>query len=101
MTDTLSYKVPSGVSDGDLSYGSLLTAAARIEEYPRVIKGTSGEEIVTSHQVATETDIPIEARCWVNTSETGDNDKGLRILQRRKANTIDGTYTLYELTLGR
>lgn len=99
--DTLFYKVPSGISDGNVTYGSLQTAASRIEEYPSVVKGMGGEEIVTSHRAANAVDIVTEARCWIDSSETGDNSKSLRILRKRKAATLDGGYTLYIYTLGR
>lgn len=100
--DTLSYKPRASISDGDVVYGSLVSISARIEEYPSVVRGhQSGEEIVTSHKAACGTDIDPETRVWINSGETGDDSKALRILRKKRAKTLDDNYTLYIYTLGR
>ena len=101
LIDTLGYKAQSSVSDGDITYGSLVSFTGRLEEYPSIVRGTSGEDIVTSHRVATETDVPPDALVWTNTSQASDASKSLRVLEKRKAKTLDGGYTLYILKLGR
>jgi len=101
LVDTISYKVRSGFSDGDYTWGSLATAAARVEEYPKIVRSVSGEELAASHRIATETDIPTHARVWLPGADTNDATESYSILRRDKAKTLDGAYTLYLLTLGR
>lgn len=98
---TISYKTGASISDGNITYSSLSTAAARVEQYPAVVKGTGGEEHVTSHRMASQTDIPVEARVWIDSTQTGDDTKALRILRKEEAYLLDNSYTLYVYTLGR
>lgn len=101
LIDTLSYRELDSISDGDITYGSLQTCAVRIEEFPDIVKANGGAELQTSHLVWTQTDITIQARVWIDSTQTGDTSKAVRILKKERAKTLDGNYTGYKYTLGR
>jgi len=43
----------------------------------------------------------MKSRCWIASADTSSVDKSYRILKKETAKTLDGSYRLYILTLGR
>ena len=96
MTETISYKSPSAVgASGDLTYGSLATLSARIYRKTNLVTDANGVQRTSNYVVETETVIPLDARLWLPSADTSDNNAAQRVLASEYASTLDGSYTLY------
>jgi hypothetical protein len=96
LTETVSYKTPSGVSSsGDLTYGSLSTLNARIYRKTQIVSNANGAQVTSNYVIETETQIPLDARIWLPGASTSDNNAAQRVLSSEYASTLDGSYTLY------
>jgi hypothetical protein len=101
LLSTITYQTKAGFSDGDFTWNTAATAKARVWQQYRVTTGAGGQELVTTHQVATQTDIPEGARVWIPGGDTTKVGESFSVLFRETADTLDGSYTLYILHLGR
>lgn len=101
LLSAVTYKTRSGFSDGDYTWSAASTAKCRVEQYPRIVQGVGGEELQASHRVATTTNIPVHARVWLPGADTNDDSESYAVLRREEAYLLDGSYTLYILTIGR
>lgn len=97
LTDTISYKDVSGVSNaGDPTYGSVNTAAARWEETKKMVRSTDGSFRESNHSFITKTDLSSEAVVWAPGDATTSLDNSHRILEKKKASSPNADLTLYE-----
>jgi|DEB0MinimDraft_6_1074348.scaffolds.fasta_scaffold107364_2 hypothetical protein len=99
--DTLFFQEPTGIVSGNLAFGTLTSVSARIEEYPIIVSFGNGEEKAGTHRVSLHTNLAMKSRCWIASADTSSVDKSYRILKKETAKTLDGSYRLYILTLGR
>lgn len=96
LTDTVSYKAPSGVSSsGDLTYGSTQTAVARVEPYSKIVTVVGGEQRMTTHRIMTQVAIPLDARIWIP-GDTVTDAKARRALTTGAASIPGSSDTIYE-----
>lgn len=99
LTDTVTYKQRTGVSTaGDPTYGSALTASARVEHGRKIVQ-VDGEQVVFEHWFTTETELKPEWRCWLPGDDTTKDEESRRVVHVRKAATPDGLTTLFEVYL--
>lgn len=101
LLSTVTYKTKSGFADGDFTWAAASTAAARVWKQYRVARGPGGQELISTHKVALTTDVPEGARVWLPGADTDDDGESYAVLWRETAATLDGSYTLYILHLGR
>lgn len=52
-------------SAGDPTWGTPAAVSARVEQKPKRVVSTTGEEVVSEAQLITETEVPIDARVWL------------------------------------
>ena len=101
LTSTISYASESSFSDGDIVYGTVTTAKARIIQRVRTIVDSVGIQRDTSHEIATTTNIPRGARVWLPGGNTAQVGQSYTVYATTTAAMLDGSYTLYILTLGK
>lgn len=99
--DTVTYSTGMTFSDGNLTASGTSTAKGRWEEIYKVITLTGGEERVATMRFSTATAIELGAYVWGPDADTGDQGDALRVLTRKFAKTLPGSYSYYILELGR
>ena len=99
--DTITYKSKASFSDGDFTYGTAATAKARVWEQNKIIPGPGGQQVASTHAVATEADLEEGTRVWLAGATVSDVTESYAILRRQTASMLDGSYTLYIYSLGR
>ena len=101
FNDTLSYAGKASYSGGNFTYAAATTFVGRLEEFTSVVRGIGGEEVTTSHRVATTTALPEGTRVWLPGRDTDDASESLAVLRQERAKIIDDSYEMYNLYLGR
>lgn len=99
LLSTVSYATTT-FSDGDLSAGSISTAAARILTVNKIRRMKDGSERVVSTVLMTETAIPYGSRVWLPGANTANIEESFQALGIETASMLDGSYTLYRVDLG-
>jgi len=101
LTDTVTYATQTGSFDssGDPAYNAQATAVCRHEIGTFLVKDEEGVERQATDRVATETDIPANARIWLPGDDTSDANESRQIISRRKASNPSGSITLVEIFL--
>lgn len=96
LTQTLSYKIPSGRTRGDVTYGSLLTAKCRAEPKQAMIRDADGHDQVQSGtQIYCEVDLPLESLVWAPGANTANTDEAYMPRKRGNAALATTGQTLY------
>ena len=101
LSDTLSYKLSSGYAAGGVpSWGSLLTASAKVWEKYETHLNPNGEVTVTTHVIHTDTDIPKGSLVFLPDDSTADDENGhiVDVANRFDSSGVCGPqWTLYVL----
>lgn len=102
MTDTITYATESSMAaNGNITYGTLTTARARVYRRSKIIVDQVGKQRQISHQVATETNIPRGARVWLPGTDTGVVAQAHIVMGVDTADMLDDSYQFYILLLGK
>lgn len=100
MTDTITISSESGVDvNGDPTFGSQTTIKGRVENKNKIIKMIDGNEEISSHVFVTLSAVTMGTRVWLPGTNTAVANDSLRPLIIKKANSITGNGTLYEVWL--
>lgn len=91
MTDQVTFAPQTGTDrSGDPSFGSQETIACRVEDKRNRVVSSEGEELISSHVIASETLIPLGSRVWLpDTDPSVDND-ALEPMSLGRTSTPDG-----------
>jgi hypothetical protein len=96
LTETITVKSQSSVdSDGDPSYGSASTMAARIQRG----KDRDAEEIDHSMVLYTSTAIAVTDRVWLPEDDTSSADAARVPVSVSSSKDLDGGETLYKVLI--
>jgi len=91
LPHTITYQIPSGVSNyGDVTHSAQATASALVEEYVETIRLPSGDELQTTHRVATTVELPVESLLWLPGDNTSSADDSKKVRQSKRAEDFDG-----------
>lgn len=97
---TITYALQSGRSGWDATIGAQSTAPARVEQNQELVRGVDDEEVITTHKIATEADLPEGARVWLPGANTADVGASVQVKTRRVASPPGSPDVLYELRCG-
>lgn len=98
--DTANYAPRSGISDGDKTYGTIVEVVGRYEQIDRMVQSGTGKSVFVSHVFNTETAIPVDSRFWPPGVSTANADLSLQVVRVETAQTLDGSYRLYDAFVG-
>ena len=101
LLDTVTYRLKASFSDGDFTYGAKATCKARVQQENRIVPGTGGQELTSTHKMWVRTDIPEGARVWLPDGDSDAVGEAYNVIHRKEAYTLIGGYTGYVLYLGR
>jgi len=100
MIDTVTIAHRTSVGEGgDPVFGSTSTIKARVEHGTQLITGPDGERTNAEHAFATYSEVKNSDVVWLPGDSTGDANAARRPILVKKAATLDGASTLYEVYL--
>lgn len=100
LTDTVTYKVPTGVDgNGDPTYGAAATVKARVEYGTKTVINAGGTERQCEAVIVTEAEFPHDARIWLPGENTADASAAHRPILTKRAGRPGGGLTLCETYL--
>lgn len=97
----VAYAVKTGISDGNITYGTPITGVkGRYERIDRVIRTDGGKSVFASHVFDSEVVIPADSRFWPPGVSSADPNLALKVVRVEEADTLDGSYTLIDVFIG-
>jgi len=99
--DSFDYSAGMSYSDGTYSPTSTASGLGRWEEDYKVISISGGEEKTSTHKLGTTVDIPLNGLVWGPLANSANRGEALRVLGRKYARTLDGTFSYFIYRLGR
>lgn len=96
LVDTVTIAQITGRSlSGDPTFGTQSTIPARVERLFSTVIDDEGNEVLSQHKVASESEIRLTDSVWLPGDDTTSNNDARRPIATTKASTPDG-YTLFE-----
>lgn len=103
LTETLSLQTPTGTTSsyGDPSWGSVVTAAARVEPTSRRVTGPDGTLTQATHRlfITPDVDVSIACRIFLPGVSTSSGALARRPVQVSELKDLDGVRTHWEVYL--
>lgn len=100
LIDTVTLSHQTAVSEsGDPTLGTQTTIKARVEHGSKLLTGAGGEALAYEHAFVTADAVLQTDRVWLPGDNTADATAARRPITVRKAATLDGATTLYEVYL--
>ena len=100
LDQAVSVAVPSTVnSDGELSYGTPVSVACRLQKNARIMKTPDGQDIISDTQILTLTAIGEQDRIWLPGQSTSDATLARTPQLVKSIQMISGGSTVYEAFL--
>lgn len=100
LNSTITYAPLSGrTNDGVPTFGAQVELVAYVDAEQKLVRNFDGEEVVSTHAITTQAEIPAEARVWLPGQATNDDTLARVPIVVIESPHPQGTYSLFETRL--